>query len=233
VAGPRARETLQALGVDVDLSAAALPHMAAAQGTVSGLPARIVRVSFSGEVSFEISVPARRGTAFLDAILEAGKPFEITPYGVEALMLLRLEKGYLHVGTDTDGSSTPDDVGWGEVARRKDRDYLGRRSLFRSGNRDPDRKQLVGLEPLEPGRALRPGAHLLIGENRQPPATTDGWVTSAAFSPTLERHIALGVLSGGRERLGEIVTACDESDRYPVRVTSPVFYDPDNQKLRN
>ena len=232
VAGPQARETVQALGTDIDVSAAALPHMAAARGTVAGLPARILRVSFSGEVSFEISVPARRGAAFLDAILEAGKVFGITPYGIEALMLLRLEKGYLHVGSDTDGSSTPDDVGWGEVARRKDRDYLGRRSLFRSGNVDPDRKQLVGLEPLEPGQAMRPGAHLLIGEGRQPPATTDGWITSAAFSPTLDRHIALGVLRGGRSRLGEILTACDEAARYHVRAVSPVFYDPDNQKLR-
>ncbi|MDX1380827.1 MAG: glycine cleavage T C-terminal barrel domain-containing protein, partial [Xanthomonadales bacterium] len=232
VAGPQARETLLALGTDIDLSAAALPHMAAAQGTVAGLPARIVRVSFSGETSFEISVPARRGAAFLDAVLEAGRAFDITPYGIEALMVLRLEKGYLHVGSDTDGSSTPDDVGWGEVARRKDRDYLGRRSLFRDGNLDPDRKQLVGLELLDPARAMRPGAHLLIGENRTPPAPTDGWITSAAFSPTLGRNVALGLVSGGRRRLGETLTACDEAQRYAVKVVSPVFYDPENQQLR-
>jgi sarcosine oxidase subunit alpha len=233
VAGPRARDTLRALGTDIDLSALALPHMAAVEGMVAGLPARVVRVSFSGEMSFEISVPARRGAAFLSAILECGEPFNVAPYGIEALMLLRLEKGYLHIGSDTDGSSTPDDVGWGEVARRKTTDYLGRRSLFRSGNLDPERKQLVGLEPLDPNQPMRPGAHLLVGEDRLPPAPTDGWITSAAFSPTLGRHIALGVLGGGRSRMSEIVTACDETDRYPVQVVSPVFYDPHNEKLRN
>jgi sarcosine oxidase subunit alpha len=147
-------------------------------------------------------------------------------------MVLRLEKGYLHVGTDTDGSSTPDDVGWGEVARRKTTDFLGRRSLFRSGNLDTDRKQLVGLEALDPGQAIRPGAHLLIGENRVPPAPTDGWITSAAYSPTVGRHIALGMLKAGQSRLGDTLTVCDEMNRYHVRTVSPIFYDPENQKLR-
>jgi len=232
IAGPRAREVLQALDTHVDLAADALPHMAAAHGQVAGLAARIVRVSFSGECSFEVSVPARHGAGFLEAVLQAGKPLDIAPYGIEALMVLRLEKGFLHVGTDTDGSSTPDDVGWGEVARRKQRDYLGRRSLFRSGNLDASRKQLVGLEPLQSAQAMRPGAHLLIGENRTPPAPTDGWITSAAYSPTLGRHVALGLVAGGRARLGETLTACDEAQRYPVKIVSPVFYDPENQQLR-
>jgi sarcosine oxidase subunit alpha len=233
VAGPRARDVLDALGTDIDVSAAALPHMAFASGRVAGLPARLARVSFSGELSFEISIAARNAGSMLKAILAAGGPFGIQPYGIESLMVLRAEKGYLHVGTDTDGSSTPDDVGWGEVARRKKGDFIGRRSLERSANLAADRKQFVGLEPLEPGVHLRPGGHLLLGSDRKPPALTDGWVTSACYSPTLDRTIALGVLRGGRARLGETVTVCDEERRFHVKVVSPVFYDPTNARLRS
>ena len=231
IAGPKARDVLTAIGTDIDLSPAALPHMTVAVGTVAGLTARVVRVSFSGELSYEINIPAGHASSFLETALEAGKPHSIIPYGIEALMILRMEKGYLHIGSDTDGSSTPDDVGWGRVARSKSTDYVGRRSLFRSGNLANNRKQFVGLEPMDPNQVIRPGGHLLLGENRQPPAETDGWVTSACFSPNLGRHIALGVLSAGRSRNGEILTVCDEALRYPVRVVSPVFLDPDGEKL--
>lgn len=233
IAGPRARRVLTALGTDIDLSPATLPHMAATEGTVAGLRSRVVRVSFSGETSFEVNVPARKAGWFFEAILQAGAAHGITPYGVESLMVLRAEKGYLHVGTDTDGSSTPDDVGWGSVARNKTGDFIGKRSLFRAANLAADRKQFVGLEPLEPQRALRPGGHLLLGPGRAAPALTDGWVTSACFSPALGRHIALGVLRGGRARLGEIVTVCDEEERFAARVVSPCFYDPDNDRLKD
>ena len=231
VAGPRARELVAALGTDVDLDAEALPHMGVAVGALAGLEARIARVSFSGELSFELNVPARCGAGLLQAILAAGEPFGLTPYGIEALMILRLEKGYLHVGSDTDGSTTPDDVGWGRVARRKQSDFIGRRSLDRVANRAGGRNQLVGLQALDAARPLRAGGHLLVGENRQPPALTDGWITSAAFSPTLGRHIALGMLKDGRERLGSVLTVCDEDDRYRVKVVPSAFHDPENQKL--
>jgi len=122
-------------------------------------------------------------------------------------------------------------VGWGGVARGNTTDYIGRRSLFREGNMDPDRKQFVGLEPLDPNQQVRPGGHLLIGKDRQAPAETDGWVTSACYSPSLQRHIALGVLRGGRNHLGEILTVCDEDRRFNVKVVSPVFYDPENERL--
>jgi sarcosine oxidase subunit alpha len=233
LAGPRARAVLAALGTDVDLAPAALPHMAAAEGSVAGLRARVIRVSFSGEASFEVNVPARHAGGFLEAVLDAGAAHGITPYGVESLMVLRAEKGYLHVGTDTDGATTPDDVGWGAVARRKPGDFIGKRSLFRAANLSAERKQFVGLEPLDADQALRPGGHLLLGANRQPPALTDGWVTSACFSPTLGRHIALGLLRGGRERLGETVTVCDEEERIAARVVSAVFYDPANARLQS
>jgi sarcosine oxidase subunit alpha len=231
LAGPRARDVLTDLGTDRDISAAALPHMAAVEGRVAGRESRIVRVSFSGELSYEINVPGREAPGFLNDLLDAGAAYGLTPYGVEALMVLRMEKGYLHIGTDTDGSSTPDDVGWGRVARSKAADFIGKRSLFRPGNLDPDRKQFVGLEPLDDAQAPRPGGHLLAGQNRRPPARTEGWVTSACLSPTLNRPIALGVLSGGANRMGETLTVCDEERRYAVRVVAPAFYDPRGERL--
>jgi sarcosine oxidase subunit alpha len=231
IAGPEAREVIDALGTDIDISATALPHMTAAEGTVAGLKARVVRVSFSGELSYEINVAARMGAGFFEAILESGKNFGITPFGVEALMVLRTEKGYLHVGSDTDGSSTPDDIGWGHVARKKSADYIGKRSLLRKGNTEQGRKQFVGLEPVDPKQSLRPGGHLLAGNDREPPAETDGWITSACFSPNLDRHIALGVLRDGRDKYGEILTVIDEDRRFSVKVVSPVFYDPEYKRL--
>jgi sarcosine oxidase subunit alpha len=233
IAGPNARELLAKLGTDIDLSAEALPHMAAACGLVMGMQARVVRVSFSGELSFEINIPARHAAGFLQAALRLGEEFGVCPYGVESLMVLRLEKGYLHLGSDTDGSSTPDDVGWGKVARSKTKDYIGRRSLFRSANQDPGRQQLVGLAPLDPGQELQPGAHLLAGENRQAPAKTDGWITSGCYSPNLRRHIGLGVLAGGQRRLGEIVTVVNERRTFHARVVDMVFLDPQNERLKS
>ena len=112
-------------------------------------------------------------------------------------------------------------------------DYIGRRSLFREANLDPERKQLVGLEPLDPGQAVRAGGHLLVGRNRHPPAETDGWVTSAGYSPVLGRYIALGMLRAGRERLNEVITVCDEDRNYQMRSVPPVFYDPGNERLRS
>jgi sarcosine oxidase subunit alpha len=233
IAGPRARDLLSKLGTDIDISLQAMPHMSAACGHVMGLPARVVRVSFSGELSFEVNIPARQASHFLQTVLDQGEEFGICPYGVESLMVLRLEKGYLHLGSDTDGSSTPDDVGWGKVARNKTEDYIGKRSLFRSYNQDENRRQLVGIELLDVGAKMQAGAHLLSGENRQAPTTTEGWITSACFSPNLKKQIALGMLSGGRRRLGEIVTVCDEQRRFHARVVDMVFLDPGNERLKS
>jgi sarcosine oxidase subunit alpha len=233
IAGPRSRDVLRALGTDIDLSVRSLPHMAAASGTVAGMPARVLRVSFSGEMSYEINVPAARGSEFMRAALDAGRPFSIAPYGVEALMALRAEKGYPHIGTDTDGSTIPDDIGWGRAASAKKTDFVGKRSLSREVCRDPDRKQLVGLEAIDQGQGIRAGGHLLAGTGRTPPALSDGWITTACLSPTLERWIGLALMKGGRRRLGEVATVCDEKSEYSVRVVSPMFYDPGNQRLRD
>ena len=231
-AGPHSRRVLQALGTDMDLQAGALPHMAATTGLLAGLEARIVRVSFSGETSFEVNIAANQASHFLARALHSGQALGLTPYGIEALMILRLEKGYLHVGSDTDGATTPDDVGWGSVARNKSSDYVGKRSLSRPANLDPERKQMVGLLATDPAQVMRPGAHLLLGKNRQAPALTDGWITSAGFSPTMHRCLALGMLRGGREHAGAVLSVIDQEQHYEVTVVPATFFDPENTRLK-
>jgi sarcosine oxidase subunit alpha len=192
----------------------------------------MARISFSGELSYEINLRASRANHFLAKALAAGGEFGLTPYGIEALMTLRLEKGYLHVGSDTDGETTPDDVGWGRQARKKPTDFIGRRSLFRPANLDPDRKQLIGLVAQEADQVMRAGAHLLLGEHRQAPAVTDGWITSAAFSPSLGRHIALAMLRAGRSQQANAVTVIDEDVYYTATVVATPFWDADNKRLK-
>jgi len=225
IAGPNARNLLQKLGTNIELAPAAFPHMSVTSGELAGEIVRLLRVSFSGELSFEVNLRAGRANHFLARALQAGREFGLAPYGIEALMTLRLEKGYLLVGVDTDGETTPDDVGWGPQALRKTSEYLGRRSLLRATNKDPNRKQLVGLVAKDPNQIIRPGGHLLLGEDRRGPADTDGWITSAAFSPNLKRYVALAMFRAGRNLAGRLLTVVDENQHYTVRVVKPPFWD--------
>lgn len=231
-AGPRARDLLQNLGTDIDLSPAALPHMAVSSGQLAGETVRLIRVSFSGEPSYEVNLPANRAGGFLASALHQGAEFALAPYGIEALMTLRLEKGYLHVGSDTDGATTPDDVGWGRVARTKQADFIGKRSLNRPANLDPDRKQLVGLLALDKAQRIQAGGHLLVGASRRAPAPTDGWITSAAWSPNLGRYIALAMLRAGRSQQGAVLSVVDDHTTYPVKVVATPFWDRENERLK-
>jgi sarcosine oxidase subunit alpha len=227
VAGPRARELLGRFETDIALDAARFPHLSVREGQFAGAPARIYRVSFSGELGYEVNVPARYGAALWRELLAAGAAQDVVPYGVETVLLLRLEKGFFDVGIDTDGTTCPADVGWGEVAARKQADYIGKRSLSRSDNLRGDRLQLVGLTAADAG-LLVPGAHLRLAGTRQ---GSDGWVTSAAFSPALGKPIALAMLRGGRARLGETVTLLDLARQGSATVVSSAFYDPQGKRL--
>jgi sarcosine oxidase subunit alpha len=227
VAGPRARELLSRFETDVALDAASFPHMALREGRFAGAPARICRVSFSGELGYEVNVPARYGAALWRALLAEGAPFGVVPYGIETVLLLRLEKGFLHVGVDTDGTTCPADVGWGEVAARKKSDFIGKRSLTRGDNLRGDRLQLVGLTTTD-AAALVPGAHLRLAGTQ---AGSDGWVTSAAHSPALGRPIALAMLRGGRSRMGETVSVHEQDRRGAAMVVPTPFYDPEGRRL--
>jgi sarcosine oxidase, subunit alpha len=230
VAGPRARAVLAAVGTDIDLSSEAFPHMSYREGRVCGVPARVQRVSFSGELSYEIAVPWGYGAALWDALMRAGAEHRITPFGVEALMVMRVEKGFLHVGSDTDGTTLPQDVGFGAIAAKKQGDFVGRRSTQRPDGLRADRRQLVGLEVTDGKGPINAGAHIL------PPVTatprgTDGWVTSAVMSPTLDRPLAMALVRQGTARMGESVTLWDMDNERRARIVDPRFYDPEGARL--
>jgi len=228
LAGPKARILLQEIESDIDFSAQALPHMSVATGTFLGVPARVQRVSFSGEMSFEVNVPAVHGQSVMEALMTAGGS-RIELLGAEALMVLRTEKGYLHVGGDTDGMTNALDVGFAGIVAKKQADFIGKRSLLREQDQRKDRRQFVGVEPLNENEKLQPGAHFLTSQEKV--RRSQGVVTSACYSPTLRRPIGLGLLERGFERKGEIVTAFDDGRVFDVRITDPVFYDPAGEKM--
>ena len=204
--------------------------MAVQQGILAGVPARIFRVSFTGEISYEINVPAQYGLALWETLMEAGAAVGITPYGIEALEILRTEKGYLHVGTDTDGTTCPDDVGWGGPVKKKPADFIGKRSLARKANTATGRLQFVGLAAAD-SQPLPIGGHLIATEKPVMPIETQGYVTSSHYSPSLNRPVALGLLKNGRQRTGEQVTVYDQGHIHTATVVSPVFYDSEGGRL--
>jgi sarcosine oxidase subunit alpha len=228
LAGPKAREVLSQLPGSVDLSPTAFPHLSMREGELLEMRARIYRVSFTGELTYEINVPTSGAAALWTALIEAGTRFDLQPLGLDALMQLRLEKGFLHIGADTDGTTVPADVGWGKVATNKKRDFIGRRSLTLPENLRPDRLQLVGLAG-QAGAAFEIGSHLRVDGTRQ---GTDGWITSAGLSVLQGEPVALAMLRGGRARLGSEVDVYDSG--VPVtraKVVNPPFYDPTGERM--
>ena len=225
--GPHSTAVLAMLGFE----AAPLPFMGVCEAVVANIPARVFRVSFSGERSYEINVPADRGLALWEALVAAGGAYGITPYGTEAMHVMRAEKGHIIVGQDTDGSVTPLDLGFERLLAR-DKDFLGRRALSRSDLTRPDRKQLVGLLPDDPAIVLPEGAHLVAEPGGAPPVPLLGHVTSSYFGPRIGRGFALALVAGGRARQGERVFAALPARTVPVRICPPVFYDPENRRRR-
>ncbi|MDX8356508.1 sarcosine oxidase subunit alpha family protein [Sphingopyxis terrae] len=224
ITGPSAREILLALGTDIDLAPANFPHMSFAAGTIGGLPVRLMRVSFTGEVSFEISVPAGRTGILWDMLMDKGQKAGLVPVGIDAWMVLRTEKGYMHVGVDTDGTSTASDVGWGHVLKKKN-EFIGKRSMLRARDRAKDRLQFVGFA-VEAGEPPLPvGAHAAGRDG------SEGHVTSSCHSPVLGKGVALGLLKGGRARAGErLVFQTPGGARHAI-VCEPAAFDPGGEKL--
>jgi heterotetrameric sarcosine oxidase alpha subunit len=234
VAGPRSRETLQKL-IDPPFSIANadFPYMAVAECTVcGGTPARLYRLSFSGELAYEIGVPTRYGDALARTLAQAGEEFGIAPYGTEALGVMRIEKGHV-AGNEIDGRTTADDLGLGRMISAK-KDFIGRVMSTRPGLCDGQRPKLVGLRARDPAQRLHSGAHLLpIGS----PLTADhdeGVITSVAFSPSLNHWIGLALLARGPQQLGQAVMMVDfmRNAFHEVEVCSPVFVDPKGERLR-
>jgi heterotetrameric sarcosine oxidase alpha subunit len=234
VAGPHARNVLQAVvDPEHDLSNATFPYMAAAEVSVlGGIPARLFRLSFSGELAYEIAIPAGYGDALIRRLMEAGRAWHIAPYGTEALGVMRIEKGHIG-GGELNGQTTAGDLGLGRMMSTR-KDYVGRVLAQRPALLDPDRPTLVGIRPVDRGARLRAGAHFLP-EGAEPVARNDqGHVTSVAFSPTLGHWIGLGLLARGPQRHGERVRAYDpvRGGDTPVEVCDPVFLDPQGERLR-
>jgi sarcosine oxidase subunit alpha len=231
VQGPESRRVLETLVADADISAAALPHMAVVRGRICGVPLLLFRVSFSGELGFEVNVPADYGRAVWEAIYAAGQAYGMTAYGTETMHVLRAEKGYIIVGQDTDGTMTPDDAGLSWAIGKTKPDFVGKRSLQRASMTAPTRKQLVGLRTRDPKQVLEEGAQVVASAGQSPPMTLLGHVTSSYFSAVLGHSIALAVVAGGRARLGQTLYVPMPGGDIPVEVTAPVFYDPTGARI--
>lgn len=233
IAGPRSRDILQAL-VDHDLSDAAFPFMSAKPVTLLGgqLSARLFRISFSGELAYELAVPAGYGESVADAVMAAGKSYGICPYGTEALGVMRIEKGHV-THAEINGTVTPDDLGLGKMVSAAKTDFIGKAMLSREGLNTADRNRLVGIKPLDQTKSFRTGSHILSKGAAATLENDQGYITSSAFSPTLGHMIGLGLVKNGPQRIGEHVTIWNAlGNEYTEAVLcQPVFVDPENRKL--
>ncbi|HXS20777.1 MAG TPA: sarcosine oxidase subunit alpha family protein [Steroidobacteraceae bacterium] len=230
--GPSARRVLEPLVEGIDISAAAMPHMSVARGRICGVPMLLMRVSFTGELGFEVNVPADFGLTVWQAIHDAGQKHGITPYGTETMHVLRAEKGYIIVGQDADGTVTPDDAGLSWAIGRSKPDFVGKRALQRPAFASPYRKQLVGLATRDPQCVLEEGAQIVPARQRAAVREVPiGHVTSSYHSAILGRSIALALVTSGRSRLGETLYVSMPDGDIPVQVVSPVFYDAQGSRL--
>jgi sarcosine oxidase subunit alpha len=230
VVGPNARKVLEKLG-GMDVSKDALPFMAWSAGRLGGFDARVYRISFSGELSYEISVPASQGAEFWEKLHELGAEFGAMPYGTEALHIMRAEKGFIMIGDESDGTVIPQDLGLHWAISKKKEDFLGKRAQQRDHMVDPTRWKLVGLETLD-GSVLPDGAYAVgDGTNDLGQKQMIGRVTSTYHSPTLNKGIAMGLILHGPDRMGEVVTfPGTDGTVYKARIVDPVFYDPEGEK---
>ena len=231
VQGPKAREVIAPFIEGVDLSNAAFPHMSVVECTIMGVPGRLFRVSFTGELGFELNVPADYGRALWDAVHARVVEFGGCPYGTETMHVLRAEKGYIIVGQDTDGTLTPDDAGVGWAVGKTKGDFVGKAGMSRPDLTGPGRKQIVGLVASDPKVVLDEGAQITPMAN--PPKGTHalGHVTSAYHSSVLGKGIALAVIEGGRARMGETLYVPMPTGAIAVTVVDPVFYDKEGKRL--
>ena len=231
VQGPRAREVIEPLVDDIDVSRDAFPHMALRIGHICGVPVRLFRVSFTGELGFEVNIPASQGAMVWDAIYARATTLGGVPYGTDAMHVLRAEKGYIIIGQETDGTVTASDAGLDWAVGKTKGDFVGKRSLNRAALLEAPRQQLVGLWSCDERTVLIEGAQLLPEFTIDALPKSQGHVTSAYFSVAAGRPIALALLANGRARHGELVHATSNRGVVPVRVAPPIFVDPENHRL--
>ncbi|MEQ8692605.1 MAG: sarcosine oxidase subunit alpha family protein, partial [Pseudomonadales bacterium] len=231
LSGPRARDLLAEL-TDIDLARESFKFMDCREGNVADVPARVYRISFTGELTFEVNVQANYAMHVWEALFRYEEKYNLTPYGTETMHILRAEKGFIIVGQETDGSVTPEDLGMGWcVGYDKPFAWIGKRALSRTDTRRKDRKQLVGLMPTDPKVVLQEGAQLVFDLNQSIPVQMQGHVTSSYYSPTLGQGFAMALISGGAERLGQKVYApLADGREHEAEIVSPLFLDPDGER---
>jgi len=230
VCGPNSRKILNKIIPDLDLSDENFPHMSFKNAHIGKIKCRVMRISFTGEHSYEINIQANYGKSVWEKCMEAGKEFNITPYGTEAMHLLRAEKGFIITGQDTDGTMTPIDLQMDWIVSKKKYDFIGKRSLYRSDTIREDRKQLVGLITEDPKEVLEEGAQIVSEVNKKPVEML-GHVTSSYYSPNLNKSIALAVVRSGKQMLGQKLFVPMENKTINVTVTDSVFFDKENKRL--
>ena len=228
VAGPRSWDWLKAVGFEMALAPQSMKHMTIQESTLEGVPLRVLRASFSGELGYEINLPADHVGALLTRLWERAADYSAVPYGIEALEIMRTEKGFIHIGTDTDGTTLPQDIGFARALERKAANFVGRRSLLRPAARDPNRFQLVALAPIDRRTVLPVGAQIA---QSAPPAQTEGHVSSSCWSPELGAPVALGMLARGSQRLGEKIRVHHLGKIIDAEVVKAPFVDPKGERL--
>ena len=230
VCGPNSKKIVSSVIPDLDLSDESFPHMSFKNTKIGNINCRVMRISFTGEHSYEINIQANYGKSVWEKCMEAGKDYNITPYGTETMHLLRAEKGFIIVGQDTDATMTPIDLQMDWIVSKKKYDFIGKRSLYRSDTIREDRKQLVGLITDDPKEVLEEGAQIVADINKSPVEML-GHVTSSYYSPNLKKSIALGVVRGGKNMMGQKLIIPMEKKSINVTVADPVFLDKENKRL--
>ena len=230
VCGPNSKKIVKKVIPDLDLSDEEFPHMSFKNAKIDNIKCRVMRISFTGEQSYEINIQANFGKSVWEKCMEAGKEFNITPYGTETMHLLRAEKGFIIVGQDTDATLTPIDLQMDWIVSKKKYDFIGKRSLYRSDTIREDRKQLVGIVTEDPREVLEEGAQIVADVSKKPVEML-GHITSSYFSPNLNKSIALGVIKGGKNMLGKKLFIPMKNKIINVQVADPVFLDKENKRL--
>jgi len=230
ICGPNSKKIISKIIPDLDLSDKEFPHMSFKNTIIGNIRCRIMRISFTGELSYEINIQANYGKSLWEMCFEAGKEFNITPYGTETMHLLRAEKGFIIVGQDTDGTMTPVDLQMDWIISKKKYDFIGKRSLYRSDTIREDRKQLVGLLTDNPKEVLEEGAQI-VAETNKKSIKMLGHVTSSYYSPNLNKSIALAVVKNGKKLKGQKMNVPMENKIINVTITDTVFLDKENKRL--
>jgi len=231
VCGPYSKKILEKVVKNIDFSDQNFPHMSFKEGTVDNIKCRVMRISFTGELSYEINIQSNYGQATWQKCIDAGKEFKITPYGTEAMHLLRAEKGFIIAGQETDGTITPVDLQMDWIISKKKYDFIGKRSLYRSDTMRENRKQLVGLLTKDPKEILEEGAQIVEEVKSKPPMDMIGHVTSSYYSPNLNKSIALAVVKNGKKLKGKKLFVPMPNKTIEVTVSDTVFLDKEGDRL--